>query len=159
METTRHYTATVYVVADGATALHAHDRLGITILPGGHVQQDELPHEAGVREVREEIGLEPTLVTADLGAELETETGRPLPQPQYQMLYDIDTFAGDVAHQHVDHVYFASVPSREIDPGPDEAGVDQWAWYNPADLAASGLDSDVVRIGREAIEAVENATA
>ena len=27
METTRHYTATVYIVADGATALHEHKRL------------------------------------------------------------------------------------------------------------------------------------
>lgn len=27
METTRHFTATVYVVNDGAVALHHHDRL------------------------------------------------------------------------------------------------------------------------------------
>jgi len=154
METTRHYTATVYVVAGGATALHEHDRLGITIPPGGHVHQDELPHEAGRREVREEIGLEPTLVRDDLGSALETETGRPLPQPRYQMLYDIDAFGGDVAHQHVDHVYFARVPSRAIDPGPDEAPAERWTWYTPTDLRASGLDTDVVRLGTEAIEAV-----
>lgn len=154
METTRHYTATVYVVADGATALHHHDRLGITIPPGGHVHQDELPHEAGIREVREEVGLEPTLVTEDRGAELTTEAGRPLPQPRYQMLYDIDTFDGDVAHQHVDHVYFARVPSRDVDPGPDEAPAERWDWYTRADLRESELDADVVSIGTEAIETV-----
>ena len=62
METTRHFTATVYVVNDGATALHEHKRLGIHIPPGGHVDRDELPHEAALREVREETGLEATLL-------------------------------------------------------------------------------------------------
>ncbi len=62
METTRHFVATVYVVNDGAVALHRHERLGIRIPPGGHVDRDELPHEAGLREVREETGLDPELV-------------------------------------------------------------------------------------------------
>ena len=154
METTRHYTATVYVVANGATALHEHGGLGITIPPGGHVHQDELPHEAGVREVREEIGLDPTLVTEELGPAVETETGRPLPQPRYQMLYDIDRIDGEVAHQHVDHVYFARVPDREIDPAAGEAPAERWEWYTPSALRSAGLDSDVVRMGTEAIRAV-----
>ena len=47
METTRHFTATVYVVNDGAVALHEHERLGIRVPPGGHVDRGELPHEAG----------------------------------------------------------------------------------------------------------------
>ena len=56
METTRHFTATVYLVNDGATALHEHPTLGIRLPPGGHVDRDELPHEAGLREVHEETG-------------------------------------------------------------------------------------------------------
>jgi 8-oxo-dGTP pyrophosphatase MutT (NUDIX family) len=155
METTRHYTATVYVVADGATALHEHERLGIRLPPGGHVHRDELPHEAGIREVREETGLDPTLVTEDLGPAVETDAGRPLPQPRYQMLYDIDRVGDEVAHQHVDHVYFASVPGRDLDPAHREAGPERWDWYTPGDLGESDLDSDVVRIGTEAIEAVD----
>jgi len=152
METTRHYTATVYVVNDGATALHEHGTLGIHIPPGGHVHQDELPHEAGRREVREEIGLEPTLLTADHPDALTIDAGEPLVQPRYQMLYDIDICDGEVAHQHIDHVYFARVPSREIDPAPGEASADAWEWYTPADLRAADLDSDVVHVGCEAIE-------
>jgi 8-oxo-dGTP pyrophosphatase MutT (NUDIX family) len=152
METTRHYTATVYVVNDGATALHEHRRLGIRIPPGGHVDRDELPHRAGLREVREETGLEPTLETE--GTAVESPAGRTLPQPRYQMLYDIDTFDGEVAHQHIDHIYFAGVDSRDIDPGEGEEGPDVWDWYTPADLRAADVDADVVQIGTEAIEAV-----
>jgi 8-oxo-dGTP pyrophosphatase MutT (NUDIX family) len=58
METTRHFTATTYVVNDGATVLHDHKRLDLWLAPGGHIDRDELPHEAALREVREETGLD-----------------------------------------------------------------------------------------------------
>jgi len=157
METTRHFTATTYVVHDGATALHEHGRLGIYLPPGGHIDRDELPHEAALREVREETGLEAELV-ADR-ADIETPNGRPLPEPAHQMLHDINVHPdGSVGHQHIDHLYYARVPSRDIDPnGDDEAAADDWDWYAPSDLRSSGFDDDVVALGCEAIEVVENA--
>jgi len=152
METTRHFTATVYVVEGGAVALHHHDRLGIRIPPGGHVDRDELPHEAGLREVREETGLDAELLddTDAVGA----PDGRALPQPRHQMLYDIDVRDGEVAHQHVDHTYYATVDARTIDPaGDDEADPDAWAWYDRSALATSDLDPDTVQFALEAIDA------
>ena len=155
METTRHFTATVYIVNDGATALHHHERLGIRVPPGGHVDRDELPHVAGLREVREETGLE-----ADLHvdrADIEPPAGEVLPQPAHMLLYDIDIHPdGRVGHQHIDHVYFAAVESREIDPAASEAPADVWAWYDATDLQTSGIDADTAAIGREAIAAVDN---
>ncbi|WP_418283082.1 NUDIX domain-containing protein [Halorubrum sp. DTA98] len=157
METTRHFTATTYIVNDGATALHEHDRLGIHLPPGGHVDRDELPHEAAIREIREETGLEADLV-ADR-ADVETPNGRPLPEPAHLMLHDIDVHPdGSVGHQHIDHLYYAHVPHRRIDPaGDDEAAADDWNWYTPDDLHASEFDSDVVELGCEAIETVADA--
>jgi len=60
------------------------------------------------------------------------------------MLHDIDVHPdGSVGHQHIDHLYYASVPSRRIDPrGRDEADGDAWAWYTPAELAAGPFDAD-----------------
>ncbi|SFS67982.1 NUDIX hydrolase [Halostagnicola kamekurae] len=152
METTRHFTVTLYIVNDGATALHAHDKLGKRIPPGGHIDRDELPHEAAIRECREETGLEASIPRVQ--DSLESDAGRSLPQPRRQMLYDVDVYDGAVGHQHIDHVYFGSVPSREIDPGPGEAGVDAWAWYAPDELRASDLDADVIELGCAAIDAV-----
>jgi 8-oxo-dGTP pyrophosphatase MutT (NUDIX family) len=159
METTRHFTATVYVVNDGAVALHEHDRLGIRVPPGGHVDRDELPHEAGLREVHEETGLDADLVGEPPA--VPAPDGRALPDPRYQMLYDIDTDeAGEPYHQHVDHVYFARADSREIDPaGDDEEDADAWDWYTPAELRGSDVDADTTAIGIEAIEAVGDAGA
>jgi len=154
METTRHFTATVYIVNDGATALHHHDRLGIRIPPGGHVDRDELPHRAGRREVREETGLEPTLLRET--AAIDPPAGEVLPQPAHMLLYDINIHPdGRVGHQHIDHIYFGAVDSREIDPADGEADPSVWEWYTRRDLRESDLDSDTVAIGCEAIDAVE----
>jgi 8-oxo-dGTP pyrophosphatase MutT (NUDIX family) len=154
METTRHFTATVYIVNDGATALHHHDRLGIRVPPGGHIDRDELPHEAACREVREETGLDATLC-ADRPV-VDAPAGEALPRPAHMMLYDINVHEdGTVGHQHIDHVYFARVGHRDIDPdGDDEADPSAWAWYTPAELRASDLDADTVQLGLEAIETV-----
>jgi 8-oxo-dGTP pyrophosphatase MutT (NUDIX family) len=151
METTRHFTSTVYVVNDGAAALHYHPKLGIRIPPGGHIDRDELPHEAGLRETREEIGLEPTLI--DDTEPVAAPAGKTLPRPREQLLYDIDGEDGDVYHQHIDHIFFATVPSREISPSAGEAGVDAWDWYDAPDLRASDLDADTVRLALRAIDA------
>jgi 8-oxo-dGTP pyrophosphatase MutT (NUDIX family) len=155
METTRHFVATVYVVHDGATALHRHDRLGMWLPPGGHLEREELPHEAARREVREELGLGVQLHTPR--SELESPTVRSLPRPQHFLLEDIDVVDGEVGHQHVDFVYYGTVRSRDIDPGPDEAPAEAWEWFDAEALRArvDRLEPDVVAAGQRAIETVE----
>lgn len=154
METTRHYTATVYVVHEGATALHEHDRLGLWLPPGGHVDRDELPHHAAEREVREETGLDPTLLLADPA--IETGVVRSLPQPEHLLLEDIHAYeGGEIGHQHVDFVYFAAVDSRDIDPDGDERDPEHWEWFEPDELENADIGDEVVEIGTEAIETVD----
>ncbi|MFC6988372.1 NUDIX hydrolase [Haloplanus sp. GCM10025708] len=150
METTRHVTATAYIVNEGATALHAHRRLGLRLPPGGHLDRDELPHEAAIREVREETGLDPTLLT-DFD-DVRSPTVRAIPRPRHLLLEDVNVHGGHVGHQHVDHIFYATVDSRDVDPADGEESADAWRWYEPSDLRGSDLDPDVVRLGLEAID-------
>jgi 8-oxo-dGTP pyrophosphatase MutT (NUDIX family) len=150
METTRHFTAAVYLVADGATALHEHPRLGIRLPPGGHVDRGELPHEAALREAREETGLDPTLLTDH--DDVRSDTARAIPRPRHLMLADVNVCGDEVGHQHVDHVFYATVERHAIDPAPDEPGPEAWAWYDPDALRAADVDPDVRELGIEAIE-------
>ena len=157
METTRHFVATVYVVNEGATLLHEHEKLDMWLPPGGHVDRDELPHEAALRECYEETGLTPELV-ADSGG-LESETARSLPEPHQFLLEDINVNDGEVGHQHIDHVYYARSESRTVDPaGDDETPAEAWEWFTADDLEsrAGELPTDVVEVGMDAIETVQN---
>jgi len=157
METTRHFTATVYLVADGATALHEHPRLGIRLPPGGHIDRAELPHEAGLREAREETGLEPTLLTDH--DDVRSDTARAIPRPRHLMLADVNVCGDEVGHQHIDHVFYATVERREVDPAPDEPDGDAWAWYDPDALRDADVDPDVRELGIEAIETAAGAVS
>ena len=154
METTRHFVATCYVVDDGATLLHEHEKLGMWLPPGGHIDRDELPHEAALRETFEETGLRPDLV-ADAGP-YDTDQVESLPRPAAFLLEDIDVHDdGRVAHQHVDFVYFAESDGRTVEPvGHDEAAADAWEWFTPTALEARAdeLAADVGDLGARAIE-------
>lgn len=155
METTRHFTATTFIVNDGATALHHHDRLGLWLPPGGHVDRDELPHEAARREVHEETGLQVELL-AERGP-IDADTAVSLPEPAHLLLEDINVHDGRVGHQHIDFVYFGAVESRAIDPGPGEAPVDDWHWFTPDELEArrGEFTADIVEVGVAAIDTVD----
>ena len=153
METTRHFTGTVYVVHEGATLLHDHKRLDLWLPPGGHIDRDELPHRAALRETREETGLDVELVAEC--EEIVSPTSRSLPQPQHLQLSDINVFDGEVGHQHVDMVYYARAPGRVVDPAEGEVSAERWEWFTPEELGEERIAPDIAEIGRQAIETVD----
>jgi len=157
MEQTRHFVATVYVVNDGAVALHEHAKLEMWLPPGGHIDRDELPHEAALREVEEELGIAVDLIAPK--SDLESSTAQSLPQPQHFLLEDINTCEGKVGHQHIDFVFYGESPHREIDPADGEAAASEWEWFTAEQLREHSemLEADVVEAGQRAIEAVDSA--
>ena len=52
----RHFTATGFVVQGSRTLLHWHKRLQQWMPPGGHIEPDEDPVQAVLREIQEETG-------------------------------------------------------------------------------------------------------
>lgn len=151
METTRHFVATVYVVNDGQTLLHEHERLGMWLPPGGHIDRDELPHESARRETREETGLEIELLQEPAGP--HSETARPIPVPATILLEDINVHGDHVGHQHIDLIYFGRTTEREVRPAQGETPASAWEWVDPDQLAADDrFEADVTALGREAIE-------
>ena len=121
----RHFTVSGFVSQQGHTALHWH-RLGLWLPPGGHIEPDEDPITAVLREVREETGLVAEVVpTAHAYAHTQP---RQLAPPVTIGVYDIA--AGDLhlprAHQHVDFVYFTRPLPGQALRLPD--GGDGWRW-------------------------------
>jgi 8-oxo-dGTP pyrophosphatase MutT (NUDIX family) len=154
METTRHFVATVYVVESSAVALHEHDKLEMWLPPGGHIDRDELPHEAALRETREELGFDVDLIAPE--GELASETARSIPEPQHFLLEDINVSAEGVGHQHIDFIFYGEAPHRDIQPEQGEQPAADWEWFTPRELRNhDDLPEDVAEVGQRAIEAVE----
>ena len=56
--------ANSWTMVEEKVLLVRHHKLGIWLSPGGHVEQDELPHQAAKREFGEETGVTCTVVSA-----------------------------------------------------------------------------------------------
>lgn len=144
MEVTRHFTATTFVVNNNHTLLHLHKSLGIWLPPGGHIDRDELPHEAAIREVKEETGL--TVELYGSTTSLVSDSVIKLPMPQHLLLENINPY-----HQHIDFIYFGWVNSSKLNPQINEAQDFQW-------LSSDGLrqhenlPADVLALGLEVLE-------
>src|SRR2546423_7272945 len=96
----RHFTVAVFVVHDGRVLLHYHRKLGKWLPPGGHIEANELPDDAAVREVLEETGIRARLV-GGTGLPAHVVAPRQLTVPAGIQVEDI--YRG---HQHIDLVYF-----------------------------------------------------
>jgi len=130
----RHFTVTGFLSEGGRTALHWH-RLGTWLPPGGHIEADEDPIEAVLREVLEETGIAAEVL--DGGPRFPHESPPQLAPPVTIGVYDLPE--GDrglrEAHQHIDLIYFTRPADGQGLELPDGDG-HEWRWVSEAELAS-----------------------
>ena len=154
----RHFTVSGFLSHDGRTALHWH-RLGMWLPPGGHVQANEDPVEAVLREVEEETGV--VAVVVPTARPYPHGHPRQLPPPVTIGVYDIDEPGNP--HQHIDLVYFTR-PRAAVAPELPH-NHELWRWVSSGELNDPGItlagpdgpsvvEEDVRRLGLDAIAAV-----
>ena len=134
--TTRDFTVAVFVVWQGSVLLHPHRKLGLWLPPGGHIEANELPDQAAVREVHEESGVR---IVLESRPAISFEGSSPvlLAQPRGVQLEDIEP-----GHQHIDLVYFAA-PESGYDGSISSEG-SPFGWYAAADLESLGVSGEVL---------------
>jgi 8-oxo-dGTP pyrophosphatase MutT (NUDIX family) len=125
--------------------LHRHAKLGLWLPPGGHIEPNELPDEAALREVMEEAGIE-VVLTGDRGLDRDLPgEPRQLVRPEGIQLEDISP-----NHQHIDLIYFA----RPLTPGEDMPTVlSGMVWASEADLTTMDVTDEVADWSRKALAA------
>lgn len=134
MAITRDLAVSVFVVWQRQVLLHFHPKLGLWLPPGGHVEPNELPDEAAVREVWEEAGLRVDLVGPP---PFQSAGPQQLVRPRGVQLEDIAP-----GHQHVDLVYLAR-PSEPYD-GALRSESAPFAWYGAAAANELSLTPEMV---------------
>src|ERR1700733_14364171 len=96
----------VFIVHKNKVLLRMHDKLSIWLSVGGHIELNEDPLEAAIREVREEVGLEIKITGGahgPQGGEKENRGYKYLIPPRYLGRHPVGE-----NHEHIAFVYFAT---------------------------------------------------
>jgi 8-oxo-dGTP diphosphatase len=120
----RHFTASGIVLSDdGHVLLVEHRKLGRWLYPGGHIDPDEDPAQAVIREVAEETGITCKIIA-------ESRFSHPavgvLPSPFTICVQDIPGDAENESHQHIDMVYVLTPGSGQATPQVEEVTGCAW---------------------------------
>jgi len=132
--------ATTFVFNGERFAIHFHEKVKKWLPPGGHVEQNELPHEAAIREVIEELGVKPRLLF-DLPPDYGIET---VPLPVAILVENIDS-----EHCHTDMIYAAESDTKTI--------LEPFSWVTIEEAESMGAPKDVVVLAKKCLEIVRKA--
>lgn len=104
-------TSSVFIVhmPSKRVLLRLHEKYGIWLPPGGHIENYQTAPEAAIAEAREEVGLDITLWKGNQLFEHEHEGYLELIPPIALNIHHISP-----EHRHEDHVYFATTETTDI---------------------------------------------
>lgn len=120
----RHFTASGIVLSgDDNVLLVRHRELGCWLYPGGHIDANEDPVQAVLREVREETGLTCQIIAE---SRFRHPAARVLAAPFTICVQDIRGDLRHGPHQHIDMVYVLRPASGLLTPQSSEVADCAW---------------------------------
>ncbi len=125
------FTAEVFIVHKNKVLLRKHDKLGIWLSVGGHIELDEDPNQAAIREVKEEVGLDVILDDTLRPALPATTTYHELIPPYFLNIHNITP-----THQHIVFVYFAKAATNKLTETIKEEHSNEMAWFTKKEIEA-----------------------
>jgi 8-oxo-dGTP pyrophosphatase MutT (NUDIX family) len=142
------FTVAIFVVQNGKILLIHHRKLNKWLPLGGHVELDEDPEMAALREAREESGLEVEL----LGERPPTtEPGtRALIAPRFLDIHRINN-----AHEHIGMIYWARPRNGSVTLADAEHHDIRWCSASELDALQPAMSNAVKWYCRKAIEEVK----
>jgi ADP-ribose pyrophosphatase YjhB (NUDIX family) len=138
----KHFTATTYVVHKKKVLLHFHKKLNMWLPVGGHIENNELPEEAALREIVEEAGLAVVLYNPD--KQIGFSDVKQLFRPMHILLEDIGG-----THKHIDFIYYAKSESNILNPQDGETV--NLKWFTSDEIKDLDAAKNIKALSLEAI--------
>jgi 8-oxo-dGTP pyrophosphatase MutT (NUDIX family) len=138
------FTVAIFVVTDGRILLIHHRNLNKWLPLGGHIELDEDPEVAALREAREESGLD-----VELLGERPPTTGpgtRALLASRFLDIHKISE-----THQHIGMIYWARPRSGQIKLAPEEHHDIRWCSAADLETLQPPMDNAVKWYCRQAL--------
>ncbi|MBX4210924.1 NUDIX domain-containing protein [Candidatus Parcubacteria bacterium] len=142
------FTVEVFIVHKNKVLLRKHDKYKIWLSVGGHVELDEDPNAAALREVKEEVGLDVKLFDERKISKVLTEDYKELISPQFLNIHRISP-----THEHVVMTYFATSQTDEV---KTEKENDEFKWVMREELRTMDLRPHVRIYAEKALEKLSN---
>ncbi len=141
--------AEIFIVHKDKVLIRLHEKHQIWIAPGGHVELDETPEAAAIREAKEETGLDVELYAGNrLSAEKGTGQLQPLIPPMFMNVHAV----GDGGHRHLSLVYFGTAETDAVtQPENHEKTVCRWMTRAEI-LAAADMEDTIKSYALKALE-------
>lgn len=139
------FTVAIFVVAEGKVLLVHHRKLNKWLPLGGHIELDEDPEQAALREAREESGLEVELIGERPPT---TEEGtRALITPRYLDIHRISA-----THEHIGMIYWAKPKTLEAQCASGEHHAIRWCSSEDLETLQPAMSNAVKWYCRKAIQ-------
>lgn len=136
----REYVSTVYLIRDNKVLLTLNEKINKWVPIGGHIKENELPHEAAIREAKEETGFDIKLIKTN------KETGN----INQNFSINLDIIKPD--HHHINLGYIAEIISgfQESDKTDDNT---ELKWFSKEEI--SDLENIPENVKLSSIKAIE----
>jgi len=135
-----------FIVYENRVLLRKHDKYNKWLAVGGHIELDEDPNQAALREVKEEVGLDAKLFD---GYVLRSGSIHDLIPPRFVNRHPIND-----KHEHIALIYFATSLTDKLVITDDERAECKWFDYDELDSSDYGISSDVKHYAKTALKEI-----
>ncbi len=145
------FTVDVFIVHGRRVLLRMHEKYHVWLAPGGHIELDEDPNQAAIREVEEEVGLAVRL----------WEGAMPLPDSDDRVSMrippvSINRHHVSPAHEHVSLVYFATTTDNRVVVRYEADRSDEWKWFTGDELDDFDIPENIRTYARLALRTLQS---
>ncbi len=144
------FTVDVFVVHKNRVLLRMHDKYNLWLTPGGHIELDEDPVEAALREIKEETGLVVKLWDKNLGPIQNDERVKVLLPPILMNRHNTSD-----THEHISLVYLATTENPEIKPAEGEKQ-DGCKWFTREELDSTDMPPNIRAYAKFALDTIHD---
>jgi len=128
-----------------------HKKLNVWLPPGGHVEENELPDDAVLREIYEETGIKAKIISNKRNLELSGYRCRELETPFLVLLEDINE---DKTHNHIDMIYLCEALNEEF--VQQETEIQGIGWFSAERIKELETYENVVKVVYKAVEYIND---
>jgi 8-oxo-dGTP pyrophosphatase MutT (NUDIX family) len=142
MKVCRTFTSSVFIVSSNRVLLHYHKRFNLILPFGGHLKNDESPHEAAIREIKEELGIIIDLFNTEKSCiNYESARVKFLVSPSFTLCEKFNNNS-----ENIDYIFFSKIDNL--------SGIirEDIIWCNKNELKDNNIAPDVFFLSNYALD-------